>query len=413
MNVVSNISEANNTVGVANIKVIGVGGGGNNAVTRMINSGAQDIEFIAVNTDKQVLLKNPAPVKITIGEKLTKGLGAGGNPEIGRQAAEESKDEITKAVEGADMVFITAGMGGGTGTGAAPIVAGIAKSKGILTVGVVTKPFEFEGSQRAINAINGIDRLKENVDTLIVIPNERILDIIEDDTTQKEALLKADEVLNQGVLGIANIIRKSSDINLDFADVRSIMIDRGYAHLGVGEGEGKNKIQMAVQAAIESPLLETSINGAKSMLINIAGGPDMGLKEVSRAIKTVRDMLDPSANIIYGSSVEEELTDKAVITIVATDLKDIHEDSVENYRSTSASTPVTDSYTAKVEEPRASYTARDAVAEPAPMREPEPVRRVEEEPTFEKDEDETPIVKPVRKTPESGKLNIPDFLRRK
>ena len=296
MSLITDIIEsdiAENSIGVAKIKVIGVGGGGNNAVTRMINTGAEGIEFIAINTDKQVLLRNPSPVKIAIGEKLTKGLGAGGNPEIGRQAAEESKDEITKAVEGADMVFITAGMGGGTGTGAAPIVAGIAKSKGILTVGVVTKPFEFEGSQRTLNALNGIERLKENVDTLIVIPNERILDIIEDDTTQKEALLKADEVLNQGVMGIANIIRKASDINLDFADVRSIMIDRGYAHLGVGEGEGKNKIQMAVQAAIESPLLETSVNGAKSMLINVAGGPDMGLREVSKAVKTVRDMLDP------------------------------------------------------------------------------------------------------------------------
>lgn len=405
MSLITGIEESENTenvIGVANIKVIGVGGGGNNAVKRMIDSGAEGIEFIAVNTDKQVLLKNPARNKITIGEKLTKGLGAGGNPEIGRQAAEESKDEITKAVDGADMVFITAGMGGGTGTGAAPIVAGIAKSKGILTVGVVTKPFEFEGSQRTINALNGIERLKENVDTLIVIPNERILDIIEDDTTQSEALLKADEVLNQGVLGIANIIRNPSDINLDFADVRSIMIDRGYAHLGVGEGEGKNKIQMAVQAAIESPLLETSVNGAKSMLINIAGGPDMGLKEVSRAVKAVRDMLDPSANIIYGSSVQEELADKAVITIVATDLKDINTDSVDNYR---AAEPV----------PAQRTDLRQAARPAAPMPEPVPVQIVEEprQADFKKDENEAPVITPVKKTPESGKLNIPDFLRRR
>lgn len=410
MSLITDITESEITdsnIGVANIKVIGVGGGGNNAVTRMINTGAEEIEFIAINTDKQVLLKNPAPVKITIGEKLTKGLGAGGNPEIGRQAAEESKDEITRAVEGADMVFITAGMGGGTGTGAAPTVAGIAKSKGILTVGVVTKPFEFEGSQRTINAINGIERLKENVDTLIVIPNEKILDIIEDDTTQSEALLKADEVLNQGVLGIANIIRKVSDINLDFADVRSVMLDRGYAHLGVGEGEGKNKIQMAVQAAIESPLLETSINGAKSMLINIAGGPDMGLKEVSRTIKTIRDMLDPSANIIYGSSVEEELTDKAVITIVATDLKDLSEEETA-YR---AAEPVLKP---------AHIPAPTPVSMPsvAPMAEPVPVKRVEEaaevaeEPPFKKDEDEAPVITPVKKTFESKKLIIPDFLKR-
>ncbi len=402
MSLITDIIEsdiAENSIGVAKIKVIGVGGGGNNAVTRMINTGAEGIEFIAINTDKQVLLRNPSPVKIAIGEKLTKGLGAGGNPEIGRQAAEESKDEITKAVEGADMVFITAGMGGGTGTGAAPIVAGIAKSKGILTVGVVTKPFEFEGSQRTLNALNGIERLKENVDTLIVIPNERILDIIEDDTTQKEALLKADEVLNQGVMGIANIIRKASDINLDFADVRSIMIDRGYAHLGVGEGEGKNKIQMAVQAAIESPLLETSVNGAKSMLINVAGGPDMGLREVSKAVKTVRDMLDPTANIIYGSSVEEELNDKAVITIVATDLKDISSDSHVNLR-------VAEVPKAPVQKSAPTYS------------EPVPIQRVEQrqEETRESFSDDyrynsdEPTV--VKRTPKKGKLEIPDFLKR-
>lgn len=340
-----NLVENNEKLGFAKIVVIGVGGGGGNAVNRMIDSGADDIDFIAINTDRQVLITNKAPVKITIGEKSTRGLGAGGVPEVGRQSAEESREEISQAIEGADMVFVTAGMGGGTGTGAAPIIAGLAKSRGILTVAVVTKPFEFEGFTRTKNAINGISQLKENVDTLIVIPNERILDVIEDDTSQQEAYLKADEILRQGVIGIANIIRRPSDINLDFADIRSIMIDRGYAHLGVGEGSGKNKIQDAVQSAIYSPLLETSIEGAKSMLINIAGGPDMGLKEISRAVGSVRDILDPAANIIYGSSIEDELKDKAVITIVATDLKNTGEVTEDDIKSAAAASPSHDDST--------------------------------------------------------------------
>ena len=223
------------------------------------------------------------------------------------------------------MVFVTAGMGGGTGTGAAAVVANIAKSQGILTVAVVTKPFNFEGKKRALNAMEGIEKLRENVDTLIVIPNERILDIIEDDATQIEAFHKVDEVLRQGVTGIANIIKNPAEINVDFADVTTIMKDKGYAHLGVGEGSGKNKIQDAVNEAINSPLLETSIEGAKSLLINVAGGPDLALKEINRGLSSITDMLDVSANIIYGSSIEENLKDKVIITIVATDLKDISE----------------------------------------------------------------------------------------
>ena len=307
------------------IIVIGVGGAGNNAVDRMIEFGASDIDFIAINTDRQALNKSLAQKTIVIGEKSTRGLGAGGNPEVGRIAAEESKDDISQAIQGADMVFVTAGMGGGTGTGAAAVVANIAKSQGILTIAVVPKPFHFEGKKRALNAMEGIEKLRENVDTLIVIPNERILDIIEDDATQIEAFHKVDEVLRQGVTGIANIIKNPAEINVDFADVTTIMKDKGYAHLGVGEGSGKNKIQDAVNEAINSPLLETSIEGAKSLLINVAGGPDLALKEINRGLSSITDMLDVSANIIYGSSIEENLKDKVIITIVATDLKDISE----------------------------------------------------------------------------------------
>lgn len=308
------------------IIVIGVGGSGNNAVNRMIEygDGAKDIEFVAINTDRQTLDNNLASKKITIGEKSTKGLGAGGDPEKGRIAAEESKEEIANAIQGADMVFITAGMGGGTGTGAAAIVADIAKGQGILTVAVVTKPFEFEGNYRAKLALEGIARLKENVDTLIVIPNERILDIIEDDVTQAEAFFKVDEILRQGVTGIASIIKNHSQINVDFADVSSIMRDKGYAHLGVGEATGKNRIQDAINEAINSPLLETRIDGAKNMLINFSGC-GLGLKSINSGMTMLKNMLDPSAQIIYGSSEDPNLEDRVIITVVATDLKDAEE----------------------------------------------------------------------------------------
>lgn len=316
------------------IIVIGVGGAGNNAVNRMIEGGASDIEFISINTDRQALNKSLAQKTLVIGEKSTRGLGAGGNPEIGRIAAEESKDDIAGAIQGADMVFVTAGMGGGTGTGAASVVSAIAKSQGILTVAVVTKPFIFEGKKRALNALNGIEKLRENVDTLIVIPNERVLDIIEDDATQIEAFHKVDEILRQGVTGIANIIKNPAEINVDFADVTTIMKDKGYAHLGVGEGSGKNKIQDAVNEAINSPLLETSIEGAKSLLINVAGGTDLALKEINRGVSTITSMLDESANIIYGTSVDENLKDKAIITIVATDLKELSQSNNQSYQQT-------------------------------------------------------------------------------
>ena len=380
------------------IIVVGVGGAGNNAVDRMVESGASDIDFIAINTDRQALNKSLAQKTIVIGEKSTRGLGAGGNPEKGRLAAEESKDEISEAIQGADMVFVAAGMGGGTGTGAASVVANIAKSQGILTVAVVTKPFEFEGRKRALNAIEGIEKLRENVDTLIVIPNERILDIIEDDVTQIEAFHKVDEVLKQGVTGIANIIKNPSQINVDFADVTTIMKDKGYAHLGVGEGSGKNKIQDAVNEAINSPLLETSIDGAKSLLVNVAGGPDLALKEINRGLSSIRDMLDISANIIYGSSIEENLKDKVVITIVATDLKDVCDDST----TSAISQPINHTPSVKPQHLQDGFSN---------VTEQQPVINHTQEPIFTNNNDYG-LNRQSNNENEGGKLNIPTFLRK-
>lgn len=304
--------------GPANIKVIGCGGGGNNAVNRMIMEGLGSVEFIAVNTDKQALSQSNAPTKIQIGEKLTKGLGAGANPEVGQKAAEESREEIEAAIKGADMVFITAGMGGGTGTGAAPIVAEIAKSMGILTVGVVTKPFLFEGKQRMRNAEIGIENLKSRVDSLVTIPNERLLLIVDKKTTFKEAFKKADEVLRQGVQGITDLIQENGLINLDFNDVRAIMLNKGVAHMGVGYGKGDNKAVDAVKAAISSPLLETSINGATGILLNVTGGDDLSIIEVNEAAEIVKDAADSEVNLIFGAVIEPELNDEVKITVLAT-----------------------------------------------------------------------------------------------
>ncbi|MFB0918690.1 MAG: cell division protein FtsZ, partial [Clostridiaceae bacterium] len=304
--------------GPANIKVVGCGGGGNNAVNRMIMEGLTNVDFISVNTDKQALSQSNAPHKIQIGEKLTKGLGAGANPEIGQKAAEESKEEIESALKGADMVFITAGMGGGTGTGAAPIVAEIAKSMGILTVGVVTKPFLFEGKARMKNAEIGIENLKNKVDSLVTIPNERLLLIVDKKTTFKEAFRKADEVLRQGVQGITDLITENGLVNLDFNDVRAIMLNRGVAHMGVGYGKGDNKATDAVKAAISSPLLETSINGATGILLNVTGGEDLSLLEVNEAAEVVKEAADPEANIIFGAVIDPDLNDEVKITVLAT-----------------------------------------------------------------------------------------------
>ena len=304
--------------GSATIKVIGVGGAGNNAVNRMVDTGIRGVDFIAVNTDRQTLITSKANTKIQIGEKLTRGLGAGANPDIGAQAAEESKAEIAEALRGADMVFVTAGMGGGTGTGAAPIVAAAAKEMGILTIGVVTKPFTFEGKKRLGQAERGIESLKAKVDTLVVIPNDKLLQIIDRKTSIVEAFKMADDVLRQGVQGISDLISVPGLINLDFADVKTIMLNTGMAHMGIGRASGENRAEDAAKEAIQSPLLETSIEGARGVIINITGGTDLGLQEANTAAELVQRSVDPEANIIFGVVTDESLGDEIQITVIAT-----------------------------------------------------------------------------------------------
>ena len=306
----------------AKIKVFGVGGGGNNAVNRMIECGVRGIEFIALNTDKQALFSSRAEQKVQLGEKITKGLGAGANPEIGSRAAEENRNEIMESLKGADMVFITAGMGGGTGTGAAPIVAEIAKELGILTVGIVTKPFTFEGRRRQLHAEKGIEELKARVDTLVTIPNDRLLQISDKKTTMADAFMMADEVLKQGIQGISDLISVPNLINLDFADVKTIMLDKGIAHMGIGRASGDNRAVEAAKQAITSPLLETSIEGARSVLLNITGGKDLGIFEVNEAADIIRQSVDPDANIIFGAGIDESMVDQIQITVIATGFDD-------------------------------------------------------------------------------------------
>ena len=302
----------------AKILVIGVGGAGNNAVNRMIEENIVGVEFIGVNTDRQALQLCKAPTLIQIGEKLTKGLGAGAKPEIGAKAAEESAEELAAAIKGADMVFVTCGMGGGTGTGAAPVVAKISKDQGILTVGVVTKPFKFEAKQRMINAVTGIENLKENVDTLIVIPNDKLLEIVDRRTTMPDALKKADEVLQQAVQGITDLINLPALINLDFADVSTVMKDKGMAHIGIGSAKGDDKAIEAVKLAVASPLLETTINGASHVIINISG--DISLMDANDAASYVQELAGDDANIIFGAKYDETMVDEATITVIATGL---------------------------------------------------------------------------------------------
>ena len=303
---------------VTTIKVIGVGGGGGNAVNRMVSDGLQGVEFIAMNTDQQALAKNHASVKVQLGSKLTKGRGAGADPEIGQRAAEESKDEIANALKGSQMVFITAGMGGGTGTGAAPVVAEVAHDMGILTVGIVTKPFSFEGKRKMGLAEQGIANLLMHVDSLIVIPNERLKMISQEKITLMNAFQAADNVLRQGVESISALINVPAFINLDFADVRSIMKDAGYAHMGVGSAKGAGKAENAAKAAISSPLLETSIAGARGVIINITSSPDIGLEDVETAASMITQSAHPDANIIWGTAFDERLSDEMSITVVAT-----------------------------------------------------------------------------------------------
>src|SRR6202049_1993442 len=303
--------------GAARIVVLGVGGGGSNAVNRMIQSGVRGIEFVAINTDTQALARSEAGIRIHIGEKLTRGLGAGGNPSVGEKAAEESAEQIAELVRDAGMVFIAAGMGGGTGTGAAPVIAQISKDLGALTVGVVTKPFTFEGRQRSKNAEEGIAQLKERVDTLITIPNDRLLEVIDRKTTLEQAFMEVDDVLRQGIQGISELITEPGLINLDFADVKSIMSDAGSAMMGIGEGTGEHRAADAAQKAIASPLLETTIEGARGVIFNITGGLDLSMYEVNEAAEMISRAVDSEAQIIFGASIDPAMTGKVRVTVLA------------------------------------------------------------------------------------------------
>ena len=325
----------NESEGSAKIVVVGVGGAGNNAVNRMVDEDIVGVEFVGVNTDRQALQFCKAPTAIQIGEKLTKGLGAGAKPEVGEKAAEENLDDLKEAIKGADMVFVTCGMGGGTGTGAAPIIAGLAKEMGILTVGVVTKPFSFEGRTRMNNAQSGIERLKESVDTLIVIPNDKLLQLVDRRTTMPEALKKADEVLQQAVQGITDLINIPGLINLDFADVQTVMKDKGIAHIGIGNATGDDKAIDAMKIAVSSPLLETTIEGATNVLINIAG--DVSLPEVHEAASYVQELAGEDANIIFGATYDENATDEVTITVIATGVEDKNLEGVQAQSSKKAS----------------------------------------------------------------------------
>ena len=313
--------KTNESEAAARIIVVGVGGGGNNAVNRMIDEQIAGVEFIAVNTDKQALQLCKAPTLMQIGEKLTKGLGAGAQPEVGEKAAEESSEEISAALKGADMVFVTCGMGGGTGTGAAPVIARIAKEQGALTVGVVTKPFRFESKTRMQNALSGIDKLKENVDTIIVIPNDKLLEVVDRRTTMPEALKKADEVLQQGIQGITDLINVPSLINLDFADIQTVMKDKGIAHIGIGSGRGDDKALEAVKEAVASPLLETTIQGASNVIVNVSG--DITLMDASDAADYVQELAGEGASIIFGAMYDDSKSDECTITVIATGLHNV------------------------------------------------------------------------------------------
>ncbi len=325
----------------ANIKVIGVGGGGNNAVNRMVDSDLKGVQFLSANTESQVLELSKADVTIQIGEKVTKGLGAGANPQIGEEAAQESREEIIKALEGADMVFVTAGMGGGTGTGAAPVVAECAKEVGALTVGVVTKPFAFEGKRRRAAAEKGIEFLTQKVDTIIVIPNDKLLQVVDKKCSLSDAFGKADDVLRQGIKGISDLIQIPGLINLDFADVKTIMTEQGEALMGIGLATGENRAADAAKMAINSPLLETSIDGAKGILLNISGSANLSLFEINEAAEIISDAADPDANIIFGSVIDESLGDSVQVTVVATGFNSSTKSVPEFGKTTTAARPAT------------------------------------------------------------------------
>ena len=350
----------------ASIKVVGVGGAGTNAVNRMVEANIKGVEFIAINTDLQALNLSKADVKLQIGEKITKGLGAGAKPEVGAQAAEESREEIAKLVKGSDLVFVTCGMGGGTGTGAAPVIAGIAREMGILTIGVVSKPFMFEGKQRMKNAEGGIEQLKTRVDTLVVVPNDRLLQVVTKGTTMTEAFRQADDTLRQGIQGISDLIAVPSLINLDFADVRTVMQSGGLAHMGIGIGKGENRMVDAAKQAVESPMLETSIDGARAVLINITGGTDTSILDINEAATLITQAADPEANIIFGAGIDETLEDEVHVTVIATGFE---------------KTPFVTAPRPAAEEP--AYTGRPAAAPTqADAPRPAPVPEAPEVPSF-------------------------------
>ncbi len=361
---------------IVNIKVIGVGGGGNNVVNRMVRTGTQGVEFIAINTDKQALDASSASMKLQIGEKLTGGQGAGANPEVGRQSAEENRKQIAEALEGTDMVFITAGMGGGTGTGAAPIVADIAKEQGILTVGVVTKPFRFEGARRMRQAEAGIAELRTKVDSLVIIPNERLKLASDQKITMLNAFEIADDVLQQAVQSISDLIKNTGFINQDFADVSAVMKDAGRAHMGVGRAAGKNKAEEAARLAISSPLLETSINGARGVLINVTGSRDIGLEEVETAADLIRDAAHLDANIIFGAAFDESMEDELRVTVIATGFEEV-EAAESEAKPTPAPAPTP---AAQPAAPAPAATAASVAPPPPPPPEPEPTPATPETP---------------------------------
>jgi len=379
----------------AKILVVGVGGGGNNAVNRMIDGQLEGVDFVAVNTDAQALQFSKAPTKIQIGEKLTRGLGAGAKPEIGLKAAEESRDDLAQMVKGSDMVFITAGMGGGTGTGAAPVIASLAREMEILTVGVVTKPFDFEGKARMNNAMLGINELQKYVDTLIVIPNQKLLSVIDRRTTMRDAFKKADEILQQGVQGISDLIYTPGIINLDFADVATVMSNKGVAHIGVGSATGDTKAEEAARMAISSPLLETTIDGARHMLINISGDSNMSMFDANDAIQLIQEAAGNNANVIYGQSIDDSLEDQIIVTVIATGFEE-----AEGYVTPSA-LPVVEKKV-EVEEPVAKK--QDNKTEEVSVQAEAPSIAIGNEPVQVTKEDNSSNY---------GKIEIPEFLQQR
>ena len=408
---------SNNISGRARIKVIGVGGAGNNAVNRMLDAGINCAEYYVVNTDSQILALSPCENKIQIGSALTKGLGAGADPDVGRAAAEESKEELTNAIRDTDLLFITAGMGGGTGTGAAPVIAKIARDMKILTVAVVTEPFGFEGKKRMENTVKGLENLKKYVDTLIIIPNDRIKTVVAKNTPMREALRVADEILKQGIKGLAELIVNPSLINLDFADVRTILKDKGVAHLGVGVAKGDNRIIEAVRLAVNCPLLETTIEGARGVILNVVGGDDLTFDEVADAAELVRSVVDASANIIFGARIDPNVRDEVEITVIATGFPGFdstrrdEENTIRGYQSgrlyDSRSYNAVQNDRMSVTEP---YYVRQSTQQQPPV---QPVQPVQPQPPQYQPVQQQPIVRQVRQEEENierpNDKNVPKF----